>query len=72
MTTTMRPTYLLDAVVRAERKHEATLIASVLELDGSAWPGEGAAADVGRLQVARRIAWARWLAEVGEINEADY
>jgi hypothetical protein len=52
-----------------ERSHEVALIATQLELADSGWPGEGAKADIARLQGARRIAWARWMAEVGEISD---
>jgi hypothetical protein len=67
--TTFRPTYLLDDVVKDEREHEVSLIASVMELEGSGWPGEGAKADIKRLCDARRISFMRWAVEVGEIND---
>ena len=62
---------LLDEEVVIERRHFVALIAEVMEMDTLAWPGEGAKAQVGRLVVARRIAFARWCARNGEIGEAD-
>lgn len=70
MTTTTRHRVLVDTETIAVRRQTVDMIAQAMEMDSAVWPGDGAAAYVERLRVARRIAAVRWMAQVGEINEA--
>jgi hypothetical protein len=58
-----------DHETLVERSHAVSRIAVQMELPDSGWPGEGARADVERVRAARRISWARWMVEVGEIHD---
>lgn len=60
---------LLDQETLIERSHAVSQIAVQMELPDSGWPGTGARADVERVRAARRIAFVRWCAEVGEIDD---
>lgn len=63
--------YVVDEQLLAIRRKTVSLIATQMELTGSAWPGEGARADVERIQVARRIAAVRWMTVTGRIGTGD-
>jgi hypothetical protein len=52
-----------------ERSHNVSQIAVQLELPDSGWGAEGSRASVERVRAARRIAFVRWCAEVGEISD---
>lgn len=67
----MSADYVVDEQLLAIRRKTALLIATQMELSGSAWPGEGAKADVERIQVARRIAAIRWMTVTGRLGKGD-
>ena len=69
MTTIVRSPYFLDHETQVKRSHDVSVIAVQLELADSGWPGEGSKADVARVRAARRLAWGRWMADVGEFTD---
>lgn len=67
MTAHWRPTVIFDEETLVDRAHAVALIAEGLRYD-AAWKDDG---DLGRRRAAKRINFARWMAQEGEIGEHD-